>query len=318
MPLSLEQYDEYLNSRADLSWPAAPDVHRTKSKPHLKKLPMVKAVTWNVYGTLLSISGGEFVREHPQKFIMDLALEKTIQEFKMWKAMSRKPGQPSEYMRVMLQNVVDDMSLQVERGERHPEIPVERVWAGIIRKLLQNEYVIDAGMYGTLEEYSVKIAYFFHRSLQGVGAQQDAADTIQWIKDHHYWQGLLADGQCFTGLQLRRCIEQQNPQCQVDYCIPSSHRVLSHAMRGKKPSERLFKEMIARLRANGIEPEQTLHISNDLPNDLAPARRLGFQTCLYTGDSKSLKVSPELVADRHLRPVVMVTHLSQVIEMLEN
>lgn len=318
MALTLEQYDEHLNSRADLSWPAAPDVHRTKSKPHLKKLPMVKAVTWNVYGTLLSIAGGEFVREHPQKFIMDLALEKTIQEFKMWKAMSRKPGLPSEYMRVMIQKVVDELNFQVDRGEKHPEIPVERIWEGIVKKLLQNEYVIDAGKYGTLEEYAVKIAYFFHRSLQGVGAELEAADTLQWIKEHHYWQGLLADGQCFTSLQLKKCLVEQNPQCQLDHCIPSSHRVLSHALRAKKPSERLFREMIHRLRSNNITPEETLHISNDLTNDLAPARKLGFITCLYTGDSKSLRVTPELVNDKVLRPVVMITRLSQVAEMLSS
>ncbi|MFT3878547.1 MAG: hypothetical protein QM703_02670 [Gemmatales bacterium] len=145
MPLSLEQYDEYLDTRGDLNWPAAPDVHRTKSKPHMKKLPMVKAVTWNVYGTLLSITGGEFLRQHPQKFIMDMALDKTIQEFKMWKSMSRKPGQPAEYMRVMIENVVDDLNFQVEKGERYPEIPVEKIWEGIVRKLLQNEYLIETG-----------------------------------------------------------------------------------------------------------------------------------------------------------------------------
>lgn len=316
MPLTLEQYDEHLTARADLSWPAAPDVHRTKSKPHLKPLPMVKAVTWNVYGTLLAISGGELVREHPQKFIMDLALDKTIQEFKMWKSMSRKPGQPAEYMRVMIQNVVDELSFNVERGEKYPEIPFERIWEGIIKKLLQNEYVIDAAKYGTLEECAIKVAYFFQRSLQGVGAQEGAADVVQWVRDNNYWQGLLADGQCFTPLQLQRSLEAQNPQVQIHFCIPTHNRVLSHALRGKKPSERLFKEMIARLRASKIEPEETLHISNDLPNDLAPARRLGFLTCLYTGDSKSLKAAPEMVADKAQRPDVMITELTQLIEML--
>lgn len=318
MALSLAQYAEHLDSRADLLWPAPPEVHRTKSKPHLKSLPMVKAVTWNVYGTLLAISGGEFYREHPQLFIMNLALDKTIQEFKMWKSMSRKPGQPAEYMRVMLQNVFDEISFQVEKGEKYPEFPVERQWEGIIRKLLQNEYVIETGKYGTLEELAVKIAYFFHRSLQGVGAQASAADTVQWLKDRKYWQGILADAQCFTMLQLQRSLAEQNPQVMLDFCIPSFCRSLSFQVKGRKPSERLFKDMVQKLRSAGIEPEETLHISNDLPNDLAPARRLGFITCLYTGDSKSLKAPPELVADRTIRPVVMINDLAQVVDMLSS
>ncbi|MFT3878548.1 MAG: hypothetical protein QM703_02675 [Gemmatales bacterium] len=172
------------------------------------------------------------------------------------------------------------------------------------------------GRYGTLEELSIKIAYFFHRSLQGVGAQRDAAETIQWLKDNKFWQGLLADGQAFTAVQIKRSLAEQDPRLQFDFCVPPFARVLSHAVRGKKPSERLFKEMVHRLDKAGISPGETLHVSNDLINDLGPARRHGFLTCLYTGDSASIKATPEMIADKTLRPVAMITELSQVVEML--
>nr|HMP16408.1 HAD family hydrolase [Gemmatales bacterium] len=279
--------------------------------------PMVKAVTWNVYGTLLAVSGGHFTREHPQKFIMDLALEKTIHEFKMWKSMSRKPGNPAEYMQVMINNVVDQLNFQVDKGETHPEIPHERIWEGILKKLMQNEYIIESGKYGTLEECAQKIAYFFHRSLQGVTAQMGAADTIHWLYENRYWQGLLADGQVFTPVHLERCFREQNPQVNLNQCIPPMNRVFSHACKSRKPSERLYREMISKLRGFSIKPEETLHISNDLDNDLAPARKYGFLTCLYTGDSKSLIASPKLVEDKSTRPNVMITELPQVLDMLQ-
>src|SRR5262245_66532856 len=89
MPLTLEQYADYLDTR-DLPWPAPPPVERIRARPHLARLPGVRVVTWSVYGTLLNLAGGELYFEHPQKFIMDLALDKTLQEFKMWGSMSRK------------------------------------------------------------------------------------------------------------------------------------------------------------------------------------------------------------------------------------
>ncbi len=98
MALTLEQYATYLDTRHDLPWPAAPEVDRPRAKPHLVRLPEVRAVLWNVYGTLLAIPTGDLVFEHPTPFIMNNALDKTIQEFKMWASMSRKPGQPSEYL----------------------------------------------------------------------------------------------------------------------------------------------------------------------------------------------------------------------------
>src|SRR5438270_4069182 len=98
MALTLEQYANYLDTR-DLPWPAPPDVERTKARPHLVPLRGVRAVTWGVYGTLLAVTGGELYFEHPKQFIMDMALDKTIQEFKMWASMTRVPGQPVEYLR---------------------------------------------------------------------------------------------------------------------------------------------------------------------------------------------------------------------------
>ena len=52
--------------------------------------------------------------EHPQKLIMDVALDKTVQEYKMWGSMSRKPGQPSEYMgQIYEQTLARPTSMQI-------------------------------------------------------------------------------------------------------------------------------------------------------------------------------------------------------------
>ena len=69
MPLTLEQYATYLDSRADLPWPAAPQPSPVKARPHLVRLDGIRAVLWNVYGTLLAIPLGELVFEHPTAFI---------------------------------------------------------------------------------------------------------------------------------------------------------------------------------------------------------------------------------------------------------
>src|SRR6516165_945873 len=105
MALTLLQYANYLDSR-DLNWPAPPTLEAAKVKPRLTRLPEVKAITWSVYGTLLAINGGELWFEHPDKFVMDIALDKTVQEFKMWNAMSRKPGQPANQLKSMYERIL--------------------------------------------------------------------------------------------------------------------------------------------------------------------------------------------------------------------
>ena len=100
----------------------------------LPPMPGLKAVLWNVYGTLLAIPFGELVFEHPTQMIMDVALDKTINEFKMWGSMSRKPGAPAEYMRHLYSQEL--LLLKAAGGgERFPEVPAEKVWEALIKKL---------------------------------------------------------------------------------------------------------------------------------------------------------------------------------------
>src|SRR5581483_6446190 len=191
MPLTLEQYAASLDTREDLHWPVAPPMQPAKARPHLVRMPLVRVVAWDLYGTLLHLLSGDLLFQHPQKFVMDIALDKTVQEFKMWGSMSRKPGQPSEYMGQIYEKVLTEQRLVSSPGERYPELRAERIWEAIIKKLQQKEYKFDAGLYGPLPEYSRKIAYFFHASLQGTACPEGTAGVLEQLSARGIKQGLL-------------------------------------------------------------------------------------------------------------------------------
>lgn len=314
MALTLEQYAAFLDTR-DLAWPASPPVHSPKAKPHLVAMPEVRLVTWNIYGTLLSIVSGHLFFEHPQKFVMDLALDKTVGEFKMWGSMTRKPGQPSEYMAEIYKRVLDEQRLVPSPGERHPEIHAERVWSGILKKLFQKEYKFDAGFYGSLNEYAKKVAYFFHASLQGTAAYEGAARALEHVHSCGVLQGLVADAQCFTLVQLQRALTAQSA-VRVDDVIDKHLRSLSCDIGGRKPSERLFKHLLQAAAKQGISPGQILHIGSRIVEDIAPARRCGMRTALFAGDAESLSATAKQLKDAATRPDALLTELAQVTEMI--
>ncbi len=316
MPLSLEQYADYLDTRKDLSWPAPPVAEMPRAKPHLAPMPEVRAVTWSVYGTLLNIAGGELLFEHPQQFVMDVALDKTIQEFKMWPAMTRKPGQPADYLRQIYANVLAEMQFVPSKAEKHPEVAADRIWGAILKKLLPNEYKFDAGFFGPLADYSRKVAYFFHASLQGCTGYPGLARALQHVQRTLAVQGLLANGQCFTPVQLARAVKAQEAAEKLTDLIPEDLRVLSYEVRAKKPSERIFREMLGRLKARGIEASQVLHIGANVVQDVAPAKKLGMKTALFAGDKATLQATPEQVKQPHLRPDLLLTELPQIAEVV--
>jgi FMN phosphatase YigB (HAD superfamily) len=313
MPLSLEQYAAWLDKRSDLHWPAPPGPDPVKAKPHLVRLPEVRAVLWNVYGTLLNVAGGELWFEHPQAFVMSVALDKAIQEFKMWGSMSRKPGQPSEYLQ---QLYTRELAEQRTGTERYPEVSSERLWESLIKKLLQKDYKFDATFFGSLNEFSRKVAYFFHASLQGTACYKGAARALRYVAEAGLSQGLLADGQCFTLVQLQRSIAAEDPEARLENLLTDGLTVLSHEARGKKPSDRLFRQAVNALSERGLAPNQVLHVGSRLQQDLVPARRLGMRTALFAGDRGSLQATPEQLNQPASRPDVLLTKLKQIADVV--
>lgn len=313
MPLTLEQYVEQLDGRADLPWPKAPKIDPPKVKPHLKPVP-ARAVLWTVYGTLVAVPQGELLFEHPQDFVTDAALDKLIKEFKMWNSMSRKPGAPAVHLKEMYTKTLTTLRMVGVSGEKFPEVAVEKVWEDVVKKL--RDYTFDVVRYGSLNEYARKMAYFYHASIQGAGAYPGAAETVRAIASGVRQQGLLADGQCFTVGQLQRCLKQQNPDLDVNAVFPPALRFISADRKARKPSDTLFKAAIQVLGEKGIRPGEILHVGSSLTRDIGPAKKHGFRTALFAGDKTSLAATPEQLKDPAFRPDVMLTELPQVLEVI--
>ncbi len=316
MSLTLEQYIDYLDGR-DYSWPAPPAVERPRVRPHLAHLPDVRLVAWDVYGTLLSISGGDLVFESPQEYMLDLALEKTIQEFRMWGSMSRKPGQPAEYLKPLYQYQLTQLRMVPGRGEKHPEIEADRLWEELVkRKLLPNGYQFDAGFYGSLNEFSRKVAYFFHSSMQGLTCYPGAADAVAAVAAMGLSQAVVGNGQNFTFAQLARCLKRQRPDAMPDAWLRAELSTLSYQVRARLPSERVFRRTLELLEEQGIRPDQVLHVGSRISQNIVPARRLGMRTALFAGDRASLEATQEQLTKPTMRPDVLLTDLPQLAEIV--
>jgi FMN phosphatase YigB (HAD superfamily) len=234
----------------------------------------------------------------------------------MWGSMTRKPGQPAEYLRQIYAKVLAEQKLVVVPGEKHPEVASDRLWEAIIKKLLQKDYQFDAGFFGSLNEFSRKVAYFFHASLQGVAAHPGLAAALSHVAQKRVVQGLLANGQCFTPVQLQRTLRQQDDSASLRELVDDKLQVLSYEQLGRKPSERLYRTMLHLLADQGIEPSQVLHVGSSVTNDVVPARRLGMRTALFAGDRASLQATKKQLKQPASRPDVMLTELSQIAEVV--
>ena len=314
MPLTLEQYANWLDGRQDLLWPAAPEIEHPKVRPHCKRLPGIRLVTFSVYGTLVAISGGELYKVHPEAFVMEAALEKTIHEFKMWPSMSRKPGKPSEYMRKIYEQICDELSLAVGSADgRYLETRSHDVWQRVVQRLIKNDYEFDVAFYGSLNHFCEKICYFFHSSLQGTGPEPGARAALETLKKKGLILGLLTDGQCFTRIHLLRALDLEGKLTEL---FSPEMEVFSFEVGARKPSERLFRAIVQRLRQHNLSQHQVLHVGSRLDLDVVPAKRVGFRTALFAGDKSSLNASNKQLNSEPSRPDLLITEIGQLAQFI--
>ncbi len=316
MPVSLQEYAEWLDSRTDLFWPKPPTVQAPKVKPLLRRLRTVRLVTFNTYGTLIAIRGGELKAVDPNQFIMETALEKTIQEFKMWPSMTRKPGKPSEYMLQQYQQLLDEAKLRPAAGERYPEIRFEEIWEKIIKRLMKKEYTFDTSFYGSLAQFASCVAYFFHASLQGYGPQPGALATLRALKRLGLRLGIIGDGQVFTRVQLLRALRAEGELSSLNELFDEEFIALSCEVGARRPSETLFRKVVSAASQRGIPAASILHVGNSIERDIVPAKRLHMKTALYAGDKSSVEADKERLAEKANRPDVLLSELRQLVPCL--
>jgi len=317
MAKTLSEYLDLLDERSNLIFPKAPRPRPIKATPSIKPLPDTKVVLWSVYGTLLSIDSGRLLHQHPQELRMQIALQKTIEEFKMWYSMSRKPGQPWEYMLQQYNGLVEDQRIAAtaRKGDTR-EIDSTVVWAKLIERLQRNDYNWDESTYGGIEHLAAKVAYFFHAMLQGTEAFEGCAETLARLGQAGIRQGLLDDAQQFTLVQLVRAMRKQGGEGNLAALFSPELSGLSHQLEIRKPSPSLYSTVAARCESRGFEPGQVLYLTNRLTDDLGMAKQVGFRTGLLVVDESCTTLSSADLKNPEYRPDRLLTDLRQVLDIV--
>ena len=317
MPQSLQEYAVWLNKRDDLIWPRVPAIVPVAARAHDKPLAGIRAVVWNLYGTLLRVTDGELLLSHHTELRMQVALEKTISEFNMWNSMTRKPGAPWEYILPKYRATLEDLELtaKVAPGD-FGHANGSAVWRRILDMLGQKEYQYDKEFYGSLDQLAEKIAYFFQLCLQGVEAAPNAAAALTAVSQLGLVQGLLTDAQPFSLIQALRAFGQQSKLPPLNELFDPACLILSCQLGVRKPSATLYDTCVQRFAEKGIQPQEILYVGNRLQSDLAVAKQLGIRTALYVGDKLSLKASSAEINHKDLRPKRLLTDLKQIINIV--
>jgi putative hydrolase of the HAD superfamily len=249
-----------------------------------------RAVVFDIYGTLfISASGGKtFEQLTPSRrpFLRRLLV---------------RYGLPAD-----IEKLLNDLQREIDRqhdsgrqqGIAYPEVDILQIWQHVLP-------LVDPGdirRFGLEFEFIVNPVYPMPRLTRFLA---DCARRVSRM-------GIISNAQFYTPYLFEWLLEADLGQLGFDPELV----LLSYRLGLAKPSPELFRRTAAQLARNGIAPAETVYVGNDMLKDIRPASDCGFQTALFAGDRRSLRLHRDDPRCSRLKPDLIITDLEQLLPHL--
>jgi putative hydrolase of the HAD superfamily len=270
--------------------PLAPLSTDTSPGGHLQG--PVHCVLCDIYGTLLISASGDIgtVKRHPRQWDAIAALLRRYGH-------DRDPEIVLKQLHIAIES---EHAHATARGVDFPEVTIETIW----EKLLFNGNRTEARAF----------ALEFEILINPVWPMPGLFDLLNACRQRPIVLGIVSNAQFYTPVILEYLIgcNLYSAGFHPDLTILSFRHGIA------KPSRRVFEIAVKRLGVMGISPHQAVYMGNDMRNDIAPAQAVGFQTVLFAGDKRSLRMRKHSPQCDGIKPDLTITHLDQLTNRLCN
>ena len=274
----------------------------TDATPVLRPLAGLRAVLFDVYGTLLISASGELNGAGSVA-----QAEAVCAAFAAATIAGNIPATAAAA--ALVQTIQEFHDRARAAGIAYPEVEIVDVWKHTIARLIASGLLppaaerIDVGRLAL--EYEVRV--------NPVWPMPGLDDCLDQLRDRSMQLGLVSNAQFFTPeifpALLGRTLEELGFDAGLQW--------YSYRYGRAKPDLWLFEQARAGLIRTGVAASEVLYVGNDVLNDVCPARRVGFRTALFAGDTRSFR--PRLGDPRvaHVVPDLVITDLSMLSRCLK-
>jgi putative hydrolase of the HAD superfamily len=269
----------------------------TGMEPRLNKLEGVKAVLFDVYGTLFVSGSGD---------VGTAAATDTAEALTQALAAAGFEGeleQAGQEGKQMLKEEILKRHRQArEAGIDYPEVEIRDIWKSIIASI----GFLKSGDPDRLAlEYECRANPGF--------PMPGSLETINALRENGLVIGIVSNAQFYTPLLFSAFFGKTVAQLgfDPDCCIWSFKE-------GKaKPSKDLFpKAGKFLMEKHGIGLYETVYVGNDMLNDVFCAQKAGCRTVLFVGDRRSLRMRENDARCLAVQPDAVIVSLSELLEIL--
>lgn len=269
--------------------------------PRLTKLQGIRAVLFDIYGTLLISGSGDVgtadERQHESAF--RTALEKV--------GVSLLEDASATLLQEEIQNAHHESRAD---GIDYPEVEIRQIWERVLLNLADGGRIPPLN----LSTSDIEALCIHHEVLTNpVWPMPNCRECLQELDSRGLALGIISNAQFYTPLLFEALLGKTLE----DIGVKKELQVFSFEWRQGKPGLFLYEKARERLTNVKRSPEQVLYVGNDMLKDVYPAKQLGFKTALFAGDARSLRLRETDPRTANLEPDLIITDLAQIPECLE-
>lgn len=244
--------------------------------PRLVTLQGIKAVVFDIYGTLFSSGVGDISLATEQN--RDASLKAVLRDNSIQISTT---GEQARIDDVLHSVIHAHQNRRREDGIDYPEVEIRAVWVDFIQQLVTDgliEQEFEADIETLVIDYESRV--------NPTQAMPGLESTLANLRARGLLLSIISNAQFCTPLLFDTYLEKNLEG--LGFLLDCA--VWSYEQLEGKPSVRLYELSAELLKTrHGIDPSEVLYVGNDLRNDVWPAQLVGYKTALFAGDRLSLR-----------------------------
>lgn len=245
---------------------------------------------FDVYGTLFISGSGDIGMAQDHGGRRDL-LEALLRRYRV--------NMSPEQMQVGFSTMVGILHQEMKNeGVDVPEVAYDKIWASLLPGLDPE----------AIHEFTVA----YELIANPVYPMPNLDELLSGCRERKLTMGIISNAQFFTPLLFLWFLGGAPESIGFDPGL----LFYSYRYGVAKPSPVLFEAAASALEARGVGAAEVLYIGNDMLNDMYAGQQAGFQTALFAGDARSLRLRKDRKTCETTSPDLVLTDLLQVLDYI--
>jgi len=283
----------------------------TGLKPLLSKAANIKAVIFDIYGTLLISASGDINAAGTSTHNFKTALEASKIKIKSANGLNNEEKLKSIFDK-SLELINEQHKKSKDDGVLYPEIDILKIWTKVIGEAESKNW-LQIQSDSNIKCMTVIIEILSNRVYPMPGMKK----VLEKLTQMDIPLGVVSNAQFYTTIILNYFLNGNIEEKEELIWFDPDLTVYSYKFLKAKPDHTLFIPIVNNLnKIYNIKPENTLFIGNDMLNDIYPAQRVGMKTALFAGDRRSLRLRENNDLIKGIKPDFILTELNQIFKLL--